>query len=82
MSPKPKSVSLTVRLSPDEEQMLDATCDYVRRVGTTVLGAPTLTRGDALRQLAGLGYKRVQKAIRAEARAPAGEEDDDSEPSA
>ena len=78
MSAKPKTASLTVRLTPDEEAMLDTTCAYVRRQGTTVLGAPTVSRADALRQLAALGYKRVQRAIRDDARSPAGEADEET----
>ena len=57
--------------------MLDQTCAYVQRQGATVLGPPSISRADALRQLAAVGHKRVQKAIRDEKRAAAAEEEGD-----
>ena len=57
---KTTRTTLTIRLTDDETEMLNRTCDYVRRQGRTVIGAPTISRADALRQLAALGYKSVE----------------------
>ena len=49
--------------------MLDRTCAYVKQTGRTVLGEPSISRADALRQLAAVGYKKVEAALRREATA-------------
>ena len=59
--------TLTVRLTDDETKMLDVTCDYVRRTGRTVLGEPNISRADALRKLAAVGYTKVERAMRRDA---------------
>ena len=68
MASTTKSTSLSVRLTPEEIEKLDATRAYQREHGRTVLGAPELSRADALRKLAEVGYKQVQLAIRKEKR--------------
>ena len=60
--------TLTIRLTANETVMLNHTCDYVSRQGRTVPGPSTISHADALRQLAALGYKTVERAIRREAR--------------
>ena len=78
---KPKSISLTLRLTPDELTLIDDTCEYLEKQGTNVLGTPTFSRADAVRKLVAHGYKHFQRARRAEARAsaaPAGEQEDDA----
>ena len=66
-----RSNTLTVRLTSDELEMLDRTCEYVRRTGRTVLGEPTITHADALRKLAMVGYKKIDAALRRETAAAA-----------
>ena len=61
--------TLSVRRSDDELAMLDTTCDYVRHNGRTALGEPTISRAHALKQLATLGYKKIESALRREAAA-------------
>ena len=66
---KAGTTSLSVRLTENEIEMLDKTCQYQRVHGKTVLGEPDISRADALRKLAALGYKRVERAAREAERA-------------
>ena len=71
-----KSVSLTVRLAPDEVAQIDDACAYLEAKTTNVLGAHHFSRAEALKKLLAVGYKKFLSARRLEAR---GRANDDSE---